>query len=388
MRINKRLYKLVLCALVIAVLSGCATSRELNELGIVIGVGIDKGDEADTVKITTQVVKPGQVSSGGKSGGGGGEEAYANFEGTGRTVFAAIRGIANKSSRKMFFPHNQVIIIGQDAAKDGVAKYLDFFMRDPETRLNVCVLVAKDTAAGVLEAKSKLERVPANSISLMLDSEAKANSQAMDIRLRNFKESLQLNTVAPVAPIIEVSEENGKELAILNGTAVFKRDKMVGTLDKSEGRGLMWVLGKVKSGIIEVECVEGDLVSLEIVRAQGEFSSELVDGKVKIKVKISEEGNIAEDTGTKDISTLSEVAFLEQQNADVIKSEVMAAVKKAQQLNADIFGFGESVHCKYPKEWTSMENEWDEIFPTVEVEVEVKAKLRLMGRISAPVVPQ
>ncbi|PKM73001.1 MAG: Ger(x)C family spore germination protein [Firmicutes bacterium HGW-Firmicutes-16] len=387
MRINKRLYKIAICFLVIALLSGCGTSRELNELGIVIGVGIDKEEESDAVKITTQVVKPGQVSSGGK-GGGGGEEAYANFEETGRTVFAAIRGIANKSSRKMYFPHNQVIIIGQNAAKDGVTKYLDFFMRDPETRLNVYLLVAKDTAAEVLETKSKLERVPGNSISLMLDSEANAASQAIDIRLRDFKESLQLKTVASVAPIIEVSEENGKKTATLNGTAVFKGDKMVGTLDKSEGRGLMWVLGKVKSGIIEVECSNGNLVALETVRAKGEFSSELVDGKVKIKVKISEEGNIGEDAGTEDISTLDEVAFLEQQNADVIKSEVMAAVKKAEELDADIFGFGESVHRKYPKEWTSMEDKWDEIFPTIEVEVEVEAKLRLMGRINAPSVPQ
>lgn len=387
MKINDFLYKIVICALAIALLSGCGTSRELNELGIVIGVGIDKGDEADTVKITAQVVKPGEISSGGKSGGGG-DEAYANFEETGRTVFAAVRGVTNKSSRKLFFPHNQVLIIGKSAAEDGITKYLDFFMRDPETRLNVYILVAQDTAAGVLDTKSKLENVPANSISLMLDTEAKAASQAINIRLKDFKESLQLKTVASVAPIIEVSEENDKKTTILNGMAVFKDEKMVGTLDKSEGRGLMWVLDKVKSGIIEVKSSEGDLVALETVRAEGEFSSELVDGKVKIKVKIFEEGNIGEDDGTKDLSAVSEVAFLEQQKIEVIKSEVMAAVKKAKELDSDIFGFGESVHRKYPKEWASMEDEWDEIFPTVEVEVEVEAKLRLMGRISAPAVPR
>ncbi len=386
MRNNHRLYKFVICALVIASLCGCGTSRELNELGIVIGVGIDKDEASDAVKITAQVVKPGQISSGGK--GGGGEEAYANFEQTGRTVFAAIRGITNQSSRKLFFPHNQVLIIGRSAAEDGITKYLDFFMRDPETRLNVYVLVAKDSASEILDTKSKLERVPANSISLMLDTEATSASQEMKVRLKDLKGNLQLKTVAAVAPIIEVTEENGKKTATLNGTAIFKGDKMVGTLDKSEGRGLMWVLDEVKSGIIEVESSGGNLVALESVRAQGEFSSELVDGKVKIKVKIFEEGNIAEDAGTEDLSTLSEVAFLEQQKAEVIKSEVMAAVKKAEELNADIFGFGESVHRKYPKEWISMEDKWDELFPTIEVEVEVEAKLRLVGRINAPSVPK
>ncbi|MFB0920855.1 MAG: Ger(x)C family spore germination protein, partial [Oscillospiraceae bacterium] len=282
MRIDYRLYKIVICVLVFALLSGCWNSRELNDLGIVVGVGIDKGEAENSVKITAQVVKPGQISSGGKNGGGGGEEAYANFSETSRTVFAAIRGITNQSSRKLFFPHNQVLIIGKSAAEDGVTKYLDFFMRDPETRLNVYLLVAKESAADVLDTKSKLERVPANSISLMLDTEVRSASQEMGVRLKDFKRGLQLKAVSPVAPMIEITEENGKKAAVLNGMAVFKDDKMVGTLDKSEGRGLMWVLDKVKSGIIEVECSEGHLVGLETVRAQGKFSPELSEGKIKI----------------------------------------------------------------------------------------------------------
>ncbi|MEA4894808.1 MAG: Ger(x)C family spore germination protein [Oscillospiraceae bacterium] len=387
MKINVRLYRIVICFLACALLSGCWSSHELNELGIVVGVGIDKA-ENDTVKITAQVVKPGLISSGGKSGGGSGDEAYANFEETGRTVFAAIRGITNQSSRKMFFPHSQVLIIGRSAAEDGITKYLDFFMRDPGTRLNVYVLIAQNDATEILDTKSKLERVPANSISLTLETEFRAASQEMDIRLRDFKERLQLKTVAPVAPMIEVSEENGKKTAELNGTAVFKGDKLAGTLDKSESRGLMWVLGKVKSGIIEVECCEGNLVSIEIIRAKGEFSPELADGKVKIKVKVFAEGNIGEDTGTKDLSDLTQVAFLEQRGAEVIKSEIMAAFKKAKELDADVFGFGESVHQRYPKEWVSLEDKWDEIFGEIEVEAEVEMKLRLMGRINAPAVPQ
>ena len=58
MRINDRLYKIIICFLAVALLSGCWNSRELNELGIVVGVGIDKGEADNSVKITAQVVKP------------------------------------------------------------------------------------------------------------------------------------------------------------------------------------------------------------------------------------------------------------------------------------------------------------------------------------------
>ena len=57
-------------------------------------------------------------------------------------------------------------------------------------------------------------------------------------------------------------------------------------------------------------------------------------------------------------------------------------------MDADIFGFGESIQKKYPKEWANMENNWDEIFPQTEIEIHVDAKLRLMGRVAVPAVPK
>lgn len=388
MKTGSRMIKTVLCFLMIVCLCGCMNSRELNELGIVLGVGIDKGDAAGTVKITAQVVKAGEIASAGKSSGGSGGKAYVNYKDTGNTVFAAVRDITSQASRKLYFPHNEVLILGRSAAQDGVTKYLDFFMRDPEARLNVYLLVADDSAEGVLDAETQLEKTPANTIFRMIEEESKFESQAMAVRLRDFKDSLMVNTNAPVAPIVELSDNGDKKTAKISGTAVFKGDRMVGELDKTEGRGLLWVLGEVKSGIIETTSSQGNWVSLEIVRAKGSFSTELVNGKVKITITILEEGNIGEQAGPENLTTLSEVAFLEKQKAEVIKSEVLAAIKKAQELDADIFGFGESVHHKYPKEWASMKGDWDEIFSEIEVEVKVEAKLRLTGRINRPAVPK
>lgn len=388
MKTGSRMMKTVQCFVMIVCLCGCMNSRELNELGIVLGVGIDKGDESGTVKITAQVVKAGEIASTGKNSGGIGGKAYVNFTDTGNTVFSAVRDITTQSSRKLYFPHNQVLILGRSAAEDGVTKYLDFFMRDPETRLNVYILVADGSAEDALATDPQLEKVPANAISKLVEGEAKSTSQAMAVELKDFKDSLMVKTNAPVAPIVEISDDGEKKTAKINGTAVFKGDRMVGALDKTEGRGLLWVLGKVEGGIIETTSSQGNPVSLEIVRAKGKFSPELVDGKVRITITISEEGNIGEEAGTENLTALPEVAFLEKQKGEVIKNEVTAAIKKAQELHADIFGFGESIHHKYPEEWTAMEDQWDELFSEIEVEVKVEAKLRLSGRISAPAVPK
>lgn len=381
--------KIFICILLIISLTGCWNRRELDTLGIVMGVGVDKPDEPGKVKITAQVVKPGEIKSAKKEGGGGsGADAYLNIEDTGDTVFSTLRDMTNQSSRKLFFPHNQVLIIGRGIAEEGVRKYVDFFTRDPETRNNVWVLVAQGTAGEVLEAKPQLEKIPANNISKIVEGEAAATSQTLAVRLRDFLEKLMSKTSAPVAPIIQVSGDGDKKFAEITGTAVFKDDKLVGKLDKFEGRGLLWVLGKVKSGIINVEGPLNDKVSLEIIHAQGKLAPEIKGNEITIKITVNEEGNIGEETGNEDLSKVTEIDILEQRKTEVIRNEIMAAVKKAQELNADIFGFGDAVHKKYPKQWKSMESNWDEIFPNIKVEVKIEAKLRLMGRINRPAAPE
>ncbi len=388
MKISSRLIKIAICLVMIMSLSACWDSRELNELGIVVGAGLDKDEGSGTIKFTAQVVKAGEIASIGKSGGSGGEKAYANFSNIGNTVFAAVRDITNESSRKLYFPHNQILILGRSAAEDGITKYLDFFMRDTETRLNVYVLVAEDSAEKLLDIDPQLEKVPAYDILHLVEGESKFTSQAMTVKLRDFKARLMSKTASPVAPLVEITDKNGKKIARINGVAVFKGDKLVGTLDKKESRGLSWVLGKVKSTIIETKSSQGNPVAMETVRASGNFSPELKDGKIKIKINIVEEGNVGEQTGPEDLSDIHEIVFLEAQKSEVIKSDVMAAFKKAQELNADIFGFGDAVQRKYPEEWTEIEDKWDELFSKIELEINADAELRLMGRTRTPSVPQ
>lgn len=383
------LIKIIICILLIASLSGCWNRRELDTLAIVMGIGLDKAEEPGKIKVTAQIVKPSEMKSQKKdAGGGGSSEAFWNLENTGDTVFGTLRDMTNKSSRKLFFPHNQVLIFSRNIAEEGVRKYIDFFMRDPETRVNVWLLVSEGSAGEVLGVKSELERIPANNIAKLIEGEAAATSQIDAVRLRDFVMGLMSKTTASVAPFIKVSQDGDKKTAMISGTAVFKGDKLVGEMDKIEGRGLLWALGKVKSGIIEVNGTAGDKISLEIIRASGKITPEIKDNRINMKITIIEEGNIGEQSGPENLTPPPEIASLEKKKSEAIRSEVMAAVKKAKELNADVFGFGDAVHEKYPEQWKELESKWNEIFPDIEVEVNVDARLRLMGRTGRPIVPE
>jgi spore germination protein KC len=188
--------------------------------------------------------------------------------------------------------------------------------------------------------------------------------------------------------MLRIVRDGDQETVEVSGTAVFKSDKMVGELDLTEGRGLAWVLGTVKSGVIVVRDTGNAPVSIEIIRTKATVKPVLKDGKIAIRVDIFEEGNIGEDTGTKNLTKLSEVAFLENGIAEAIGNEITAAIGKARALDSDIFGFGEAIRGKYPRQWKEMEDNWDALFKTVEIDLSVDANLRLAGKIAGPLVPE
>jgi len=378
----------MICIFLILSTTGCWNRRELDTLAILMGVGLDKPKEPGKVQLTAQIVKAGELKAPKKEGGGVSEKAYLNIKSTGDTVFDALRGFTHESSRKAYLPHNQVIIFGRDIAEEGVQKYIDFFVRDHEPRLNVWVLVAKGSASEVLDVKSELEKIPAKNIANLVEAQA-ASSQSSVAILEQFLTRLMSKTTAPIAPIIEVSDEGEKKTVLISGTAVFKKDKLAGQLDKTETRGLLWVIGEVKSGIIVVDCPGGDgKASLEIIRAGSKITPEIKDNRIHIKVKIKEEGNLGDQSYPENLALPPAIASLKKEKAVIMQSEIMAALKKARELDTDIFGFGEAIHQKFPNLWKDLESRWDEVFPYIEVEVITETKLRLTGKINRPAVPK
>ncbi len=369
-------------------LSGCWNRRELDTLAIVSGVALDKPKETDQIMITTQIIKPSQIKPTSSSGGEtGGSSPYFNLTETGTSLFETIRKMTETCSRKLYWPHNHIIIISWDLAEEGIRKYMDLFIRDPEARLLVFILISKGQAKDILEEKPDLKKIPAMEIAEIVKASG-ATSFAPQITLKDFSERLLSKTTSPVAPIILLTGEGKGKRAHVAGTAVFKQDKLVGELDEIETRGFLWVAGKIKSGIINVECLQGKgQNSLEIIRANKKIIPEIKDGHISITIKIKEEGNLVNQMNNKDLSEPAAWEDLKKRQAAAIEGEIRAALKKAQELNTDIFGFGDSIHKKYPELWKEIEPKWDELFPSLETNVVVDAKLHHPGKLTKPLYP-
>jgi spore germination protein KC len=392
-RKSKRI-TMVLLLLGIISLSGCWNWREINQLAIIAGTGIDLDKTSQKILVTVQIIKPGDVKSadsgdsGGKTGGSGKIKPVWTLKSTGGTITEAIRNFVFQSDRKLYFSHNEIVIFGKDAAYQGVRPFFDFFVRSVDPRPTMGILVADGKAGDVLQVPGHLEKISAFEIDKLLDAQNMI-SETVSADLQDFTSRLLSKTTAPIASRIQIINIDGEPQVRVLGTAVFKEDKLIGELDKKETRGLLWVLGKVRHGIILVNAPGGDgKVSLEIADAGSKIKAQFKNGKWRINLGVKEEGMMVNETGTMDLSKTDLLKSLARREATVIRREISAALEKAQQLNADIYGFGEVIHRTNPKEWRKIGPEWDKLYPKLDVIIDIRVKIKGTGLITKPIVPE
>ncbi|MGE5573678.1 MAG: Ger(x)C family spore germination protein [Bacteroidota bacterium] len=390
---------LLLVPAVMATATGCWNRREIETVGFVLAAGIDEAREEGKIQLTVLIAKPFAIGAGMGTHGTTEEKPFWVVSSTGYTVFEAVRNLLSQSPRRPFWAHNRFIVVGEEFARKGIGDVLDLFRRDGESRLRVWMVVAKGAkASDLLQTEFEIERMPPEGAKGLLEAARTGLSTVGEDMLNDFLQRLEGEGIDPIATRAEIvprpqefdirgelkREKIGGSLR-LTGAAVFRNDRLVGWLNKPETRGFNWITGKVRSGIIVIEKPgeEGKFIGLEILRAKGAFKPEVRDGRVTVTVKVEAEANVGDIQGFIDLLKSPELwASMERRMATVIENEVLAAVAKAQELGSDIFGFGAELNRRDPKKWAGeFRDRWDEEFRDIDVQVEVKAKLRRSGLV-------
>lgn len=370
-------------------LCGCRSARELNELMITDGLGVDKTQMEDSILLTAQMVRAselGKISSDNISGGV--SEPFWNLSSTGESVFEAIRNMTKKTGHKIYVSHSQVLIFGDKIAKEGLEEYFDFFIRAHEMRPTTFILISRDTAAKVLEVVPRTGNLTGVHLADLVKG-YDSTSHYEKITLAEFTNALMSNTTAPIAPLVGISYNNGNKDLYISGMAVFKKAKMIGTLSDMESMGLLWADGKIKGGYMDVPLTYGKGKAVfEILSAKTKSAPQIKDGKISMNIEINANSSLVEQPAAEDLAKVNAAQVLEEKQEMIIRSEIINAFEKSKGLKADIFGFGEKIHKKYPNEWKKIKNSWDEIYPSIELNLSVDVKIRKTESITKSAAPE
>ncbi|MCP3026582.1 Ger(x)C family spore germination protein [Halobacillus sp. A5] len=387
----------------LTILTGCWDHNELEEVALVMGMGIDKTED-DLYKVSFQIVNPGQVTGGQMTGDTGEGTSVTTYTETGKNIFETTRKISTQVPRNLSFSHMVVLVLGEELAREeSLFEVMDFTERYYGFRPTALVLLARESQANsILSILNPMERIPAMKIE---ETSQKTTEVWGETPSRNIKDvvqtlssdtkSLSLSGVSLVGNMNEGQKEDKNKEAVpesyveLSGVGMFKEGKLQGWLDDKEARGMAWVQDEIKRTVLTFKCDENEeYIAAEVRYSTTKLSASIHDGKPEITVDIRGEGPIEEAACPMDLTDPEIIYQLNEDFGSEIEQEVIQAVKIAQEQEIDLFGFGETVNQSHPEEWKSMRENWDETFSEMDVNVNTKFFIRKTGLRTKPLILQ
>lgn len=379
--------------LLLFLITGCRNRRELNELGISVGIGIDKAEKG--YRVTAQVVNPGEVAAAKTSGN---RTPVTLYEATGDTVFEAIRKMTTISPRVIYLAHLRILVIGESLAKEGIEKPLDHFSRDHEIRTDFFIVIAKGSSAkDVLKVLTAVDKIPANKLFLSLETSQKVWAPTTTITLDELITDIISEGKSPVLTAVKVTGvtkgQSQQNVEIIeppgqlrySGLAVFKKDKLIGRLNEKESKGYSYIRDKVRNTVGTLVCPEGGNIAVEVMKSKTVIKGKLKNGKPQIDIEILMEDNVGEVECPIDLTKRKTIDDLEKSAEQKVAATMLETIHKAQKrLKVDIFGFGEVIRRADPEAWKTLKQGWDEQFTRLDINVKPDVKIRRIGTVSNP----
>jgi spore germination protein KC len=367
-------------------LTGCTGKREINDLAIVMAVGIDKAEDGQ-VEITTQVVRP--ADSRGQTGAPSGQTGDPIWAASskGQTLFEAIRNLSSFSSRRVFWAHNYAIVMSEEYAKEGVQEAVDFFTRNPELRMRTWVMVTPEKASAIVSTLSGIEVIPGEAINKLFRYTG-VSVQAPRTQMIDLQAALADKSTEPVVARVQFTNRGvsnkkpGQAGSIkqieLAGAGVFKEDKLVGIIEPKEMKGLLPFIDKPETGMMVLDCPDDEKkkISLELVNQRFKVKPNLKEHQPVFTVEYSVSGSLVESPCAFTIKDTPKIKDLEKQVEAQLKNQVEQVVKIAQsETKSDFLHLGEIFHNQFPVEWRMLEKNWETTFQDVQVEVKTSAEI-------------
>ena len=380
---NKKFILLLLCLF----LCGCGNYRELNQIAIITGVGIDKKDDEYEVSLLIANAQKSETTS--KEG----ESQPTVYSGKGKSLVEATKEVDRKTPKQLYFGHINVVLISEEIAEEGFLNVADWLLRNPESRKKFYLMMTKDsTAKEVLEIVSPLESFPSQNIATLMGSNEETQAITNSVTYSDFINNILVEGIEPILPSITVigDDKDGDDKANLDTTnpnsylkletiALFKNDKFKGFASENDSKAINILKNTVKQSIFTINYDDSNI----------NLSAKNISSKIKIKsakefdIKVTGDATLSEINSDTNLNKDQTIKDIEKELNKTIKKQINKAIKKMQtKYKSDIFGFGNLIYKNHPDTWKKIKEDWNEIyFPKIKVNIQTDVELVSTGSL-------
>lgn len=354
---------LPLLAALVLLLTGCSGlpyPREMGDMALLRTMGVDLGEEGLSVTVSTGPRAKGLQGEG---------EAALVLSAQGESLSDAALTLQSLSDSYVFFGYVDQLLLGEELARAGVTRVLDYFARDVELGLGAQLWVVRDASAQQAVEAGGDQGVEGRLSTLRLDGEMGIAALA---RTAGEVYTDLLEQGSAYLPALQPGTE---EQAVLleAGYAVLKGDTLAGFLDGDGARGLELLVGRPSSDIIPVE-LEGETVYVRITGGDTTCRLETEGGQVTgLTVACRVTAQLAEYRTQPNRNQLQTV---EEELTRVETARLTRALTQLRAWGADCAGLGVRSALSAPEAWRQVKEDWEDWFarlaPNLEVQVDIQ----------------
>ncbi|MBZ9622418.1 Ger(x)C family spore germination protein [Clostridium sp. FP2] len=364
------------------ILCGCWNYVEINKLAIVAGMAIDKDVITNKYIVTTEIITT-------QMQGVSSIISSELYKSEGDSIFNAVRDTIEKTGLKLFWSDAKVVIISDSLAKEGVIPVIDWVDRSSDVRSDMWMLIAKgNSAAEILEGKVKLNEVTSFHLDETMKS-GKTLSKFTDSRLWSFIDGISQKGRSETVAIVKNELNNGTISPHIEGSAIFKSDKLIGYLNGNETLYMLMIKNKLKEGLIVIKNVSGSdtIVTLGIHENKTKLTPLYNNGIVSLIIDIYPVVTIDEIGGSKNLMEKESLKILQGEAENKIKAQMQSLINKLQKdYESDILGFGEIFDKEKPKVSEIFKKNGKDIFSNIKTEVNVHLQINGSGSTNSPII--
>lgn len=379
----------VLLILLLIGSTGCWSRKEINELAIFVALGMDWEGGPAPYRLTGQIAKPTAVGRGGAAQGEPQRSPFEVMSAVGRTPSEAGRYLQRGLPRGLYSQHNEVWIVGEKMARQGIGPALDYMERAMYFRPNMLVLVTKGSARDVMQSGQDLETTLSQTVTGLVRFRT-YTAATMRVTVHDLGLAMTLPGLQAVIPALRVERaavDLGKPAVFLEDMAMLKGDRLVGWLSGEATEGFLWLRNKVARGSLTVPCPgePGRFVTADVIRGHSRQRPALVQGRPVVFVHVDLESELISQTCRQDLATEEGLARVTAGQRALVTRRIEQAIAEAKAVESDVLGFGERFHETQPTYWHRVSKGWDEeVFPQVEARIDVTVHVRRAGMITRP----
>ncbi|MBA2173694.1 Ger(x)C family spore germination protein [Halobacillus locisalis] len=370
--------KVMIAVLILFLLTGCWDSREIEDIGIIMGIGLEKSEEGN-VEMVNQYVVPSQIPS--AHGGDSNKIPFQNISLSGDTLFQIIRNNSFESNRPPNYTHLKTILFSSSLLKSERAdELIDLFMRDHEFRRTTPVFITEESVNDVFSTQPTKELFPAIQIKALSENAGRNFFIPENLSIGDMSKYISENK-SFLLPGLKLEE--GKILS--DGAGIISSDtfQFLGWVDKSKMGGVRFILNDIKGGYINFskeEISDGPLV-LELKGSNTTYEVNVEDGKVIMHLRIEATTSLGEDWGN--YRTHFREGWkeeIEEASNSRIEKSILEVIKLAQEeYKTDFLNLSNWIRIYQPDFWSQNKKNWNQVFAEMEVTVEAKTTITDFG---------